>query len=302
MEEKNKIYYSIIIPHKNIPELLNRCLRSIPIRDDVQVIVVDDNSDPNKVDFSTFPGLNHPNTEVYLTTEGKGAGYARNVGLSKAKGRWLVFADADDFFNDCLDDMLDKYKEITADLIFFQTNSVDNETLEPIKSRGEKYNNWIRESSMSGKILEEMRYRLYSPWGKFFSHQLIKDYKIKFDVVFSSNDVMFSTLSGHTANKILIDLNYLYCSTIRKGSLEYTLTLEHIQPRFYVAIRQYNFLLSVYKDKYRMNIWEFILQLRKLDKKWINKYVVYCIKEMKLSHLIQDLHKLIINYLKIKLI
>lgn len=43
--------YSIIIPHYNIPELLQRCLDSIPERDDVQVIVVDDNSDSSKVDL-----------------------------------------------------------------------------------------------------------------------------------------------------------------------------------------------------------------------------------------------------------
>ena len=48
--------YSIIIPHKNIPQLLKRCLDSIPQRDDVQIIVVDDNSSSDIVDFANFPG------------------------------------------------------------------------------------------------------------------------------------------------------------------------------------------------------------------------------------------------------
>ena len=34
--------YSFIIPHYNIPELLERCLNSIPEREDVEVLVVDD--------------------------------------------------------------------------------------------------------------------------------------------------------------------------------------------------------------------------------------------------------------------
>lgn len=42
----DEINYSIIIPHKNIPHLLQRCLKSIPRRKDVQIIIVDDNSDP----------------------------------------------------------------------------------------------------------------------------------------------------------------------------------------------------------------------------------------------------------------
>lgn len=49
------INYSIIIPHKNTPDLLQYCLDSIPVRDNVLVIVVDDNSDTNKVDFNNFP-------------------------------------------------------------------------------------------------------------------------------------------------------------------------------------------------------------------------------------------------------
>ena len=61
------INYSIIIPHKNIPNLLQRCLDSIPNREDVQIIVVDDNSDPNIVDFDKFPGLNRSHFEVNFT-------------------------------------------------------------------------------------------------------------------------------------------------------------------------------------------------------------------------------------------
>ena len=38
------INFSIIVPHKDIPFLLEDCLLSIPQRDDVQIIVVDDNS------------------------------------------------------------------------------------------------------------------------------------------------------------------------------------------------------------------------------------------------------------------
>ena len=51
-------HYSIIIPHKNIPALLQRCLDSIPSREDIQIIVVDDNSSSTEVNFTKFPGNN----------------------------------------------------------------------------------------------------------------------------------------------------------------------------------------------------------------------------------------------------
>lgn len=50
-----KHYYNIIIPHKNTPKLLQRCLDSIPQRDDLHIIIVDDNSDLEKMDFEHFP-------------------------------------------------------------------------------------------------------------------------------------------------------------------------------------------------------------------------------------------------------
>ena len=68
------INYTFIIPHKNIPNLLRRCLNSIPRRDDIQIIVVDDNSNSDIVDFEYFPGIGEPCVEIYFTREGKGAG------------------------------------------------------------------------------------------------------------------------------------------------------------------------------------------------------------------------------------
>ncbi|MCS2966676.1 glycosyltransferase family 2 protein [Bacteroides ovatus] len=90
--------FTFIIPHKNIPSLLQRCIDSIPQREDVHIVVVDDNSDSCQVDFSHFPGLNNPFVEVIFTKEGYGAGYARNVGLKQVQSKWVLFADADDFF------------------------------------------------------------------------------------------------------------------------------------------------------------------------------------------------------------
>lgn len=68
---------------------------------EIEVIIVDDDSDPEKVDFEDFPGSDRCYTQIIFTKEGKGAGYARNVGLRHAKAKWLIFADSDDYFNDC---------------------------------------------------------------------------------------------------------------------------------------------------------------------------------------------------------
>ena len=105
--------YSIIIPHKNNPILLSRCLDTIPVRNDVQIIVVDDNSDRKLINPDNYPGKNRNDVEVVFldSTQSKFAGRARNIGLGKVKGKWIIFADADDYFTDNLSILLDKYKD-----------------------------------------------------------------------------------------------------------------------------------------------------------------------------------------------
>ena len=119
--------FSVIIPHHNIPQLLQRCLDSIPDTPEVQVIVVDDNSSDVKVDFEHFPGLERKNTTCIFDKEGGGAGHARNIGLSQADGKWLVFADADDFFAADAFDILDRHKDAPQDVILFKADSVDSD-------------------------------------------------------------------------------------------------------------------------------------------------------------------------------
>ena len=57
MQNANAPVFSVIIPHYGIPELLRRCLASIPQREDLQVIVVDDQSPDYDTYRERFPDL-----------------------------------------------------------------------------------------------------------------------------------------------------------------------------------------------------------------------------------------------------
>mgnify|MGYP000858717411 FL=1 len=298
MIDSSPIHYSIIIPHRNTPTLLRRCLDSIPRRSDIQIIVVDDNSDPAVVDFTEFPGLNDPAIEVIFPKEGKGAGYARNVGLAHAKGKWLLFADSDDYFHECLNGLFDKYKNSSADLIFFRSDSTDCDTLVQKKSRGAVYNEWLQASVNKGTILDEVRYCINPPWAKFFSHKLIKENQIFFDEAFTGNDIMFSVKNGHFAKEVIIDLEYMYCATYRSDSLDSSNSFKHIKSRFDVVLDKYRFLQSMNKTKYRTNIASFLYVSRRIDKDWSKNFLKPSFETMKKSHIIFDFWEL----LKLRLI
>jgi glycosyltransferase involved in cell wall biosynthesis len=184
---------------------------------------VDDNSDQNLVDFYNFPGLHDINVQVVLTKAGKGAGYARNMGLDKAKGKWLLFADADDFYNYCLPDFLDDYKDSCTDLVFYKANCIDSNTFSSMSRNDQKELNSYIDSYNSHRDLSEqnLRYRSSVPWGKLVRKSLIDNYNIKFDETQKSNDVTFSYLAGYYANSIEVDNRAVYCVTRRDNSIGY---------------------------------------------------------------------------------
>ena len=129
------VSFSIIIPHRDCPDLLQRCLDSIPVRNDIQIIVVDDNSNPSIVDFCHFPGRDRNGVEVYLTKEGKGAGYARNVGLHYAKGKWVIFADSDDLFTETIHPLLSMLEDADEDIVYFGIKAVMSNDLTSLSNR-----------------------------------------------------------------------------------------------------------------------------------------------------------------------
>lgn len=231
------INFSIIIPHKNIPDLLQRCLNSIPTRDDLEIIIVDDNSDSNVVSFDKFPGINRDNVKIFFTKEGKGAGYARNIGLKHATGKWLIFADADDYFTPEMPTLLDKYANNTSDVIYFYPVAADN-----ISSK--------RVSTYQGLFdysPEFLRFAYISPWGKFIKRNYVSKNGFTFDEIRWSNDALFMTQVGTTTNNVLITKEPLYCVEERDGSLtrEYNKSNTELICRMKVDIKCYEYAESI---------------------------------------------------------
>ena len=218
--QEYKYTYSFIIPHHNSPELLNRCLDSIPQREDIQIIVVDDNSTEDK-----RPCITRNDVEViYIDAEHtKGAGRARNYGLKAAKGKWLLFADCDDFYNKGFIEVLDQYKDKNLDMLFFSCNSADSDTMERIESRGGALHKIILQA-MTGdeQAIAKMKYGFRSPWYKMVSHALVKKYSITFEEVKSGNDTMFSFNTCYHCERYEITPDQLYCVTYRQGSITYS--------------------------------------------------------------------------------
>jgi glycosyltransferase involved in cell wall biosynthesis len=232
------INYTIIIPHKNIPHLLERCLKSIPVRDDLQIIVVDDDSDnpPRHCDNVEF---------IYAKDKNRrGAGYARNLGLERAKGKWVTFADADDFYMPCFNEVLDQYKDDNSDIIYFKVTSVDNDTFAP-SNRHQGINRYL--SEIQTGINTDRLFELYGPIAKFIKREIIEHNKIHFQEVLYSNDVLFSIKCAWYAKHNKISDKEIYCITSRPGSLIQP-SLDSYKIRIGVAFDSVMFFKKINKE------------------------------------------------------
>ena len=96
--ESNKINISIIVITRNRMKLLCKCLfpliEQIKSRQDIEILIIDNNSSDNTIDF--LIDFTNKNREFHYFIENQvSASFARNKGISMAKGSWLCFLDDD---------------------------------------------------------------------------------------------------------------------------------------------------------------------------------------------------------------
>lgn len=93
---------SVVIPVYNVSEnLFERALKSINAQDDeqVEIIVIDDGSEQNKSSYYQQICMKYYRCNYYRT-ENSGVSAARNYGVQKAQGEYILFVDSDDYITD----------------------------------------------------------------------------------------------------------------------------------------------------------------------------------------------------------
>ncbi len=238
--------YSIIIPHHDIPRLLKRCIASIPRRDDTEIIVVDDASSKGNLQ-AVRKICNERPEQIKLIERDKngGGGAARNDGLKAAKGELVIFCDSDDFFNYCVGDILDEYRNTDCDIVYFKSNCVDSETYANGDRTGylnAMVDSWFRDKA-EGE--DKLRYFFGVPVCKIIKKRIIDQHHIAFDETPIHNDTTFAYTLGYYAGKITADRRCLYCATTRANSVSKQKSAEMILTTISILGREVKFFRAI---------------------------------------------------------
>ena len=124
-ESINNIKVTVIIPVYNQEKLVIRALESIPERDDVEIIIIDDGSTDNTWNMLLKyreNSIDNKNIILLYNEKNKGVSYTINRGYDNASGEYIVLLGSDDYFYiKEFEKMFDKFDG--TDIIFFQTTN-----------------------------------------------------------------------------------------------------------------------------------------------------------------------------------
>lgn len=95
-------FFTVIIPMYNVGHLVTDCLQSVYMQDmsedEYEIIVVNDCSADGSCLYAVEAAKGHENTIIVCHKENKRPGGARNTALKQARGKYVLFLDADDFW------------------------------------------------------------------------------------------------------------------------------------------------------------------------------------------------------------
>ncbi|MBQ0078809.1 MAG: glycosyltransferase [Eubacterium sp.] len=119
LNNNREILVSVIVPVYNVEEWLRECLDSIVCQmpGSIEVILVDDGSTDSSGQICDEYASKYDFVRVYHESNG-GLSFARNVGVPRARGKYITFIDSDDLFTEgALQLLYDKAEETSADVV-----------------------------------------------------------------------------------------------------------------------------------------------------------------------------------------
>ncbi len=121
------IKLSIIIPVFNAENTLKRCLDSVLQQkdDELEIVVINDGSKDLSDEIMQEYKLRYPEIISYYKKQNTGVADTRNYGIEKAKGKYIMFLDSDDYIDIHLYNIIKQYIERDIELIKFKLQRVD---------------------------------------------------------------------------------------------------------------------------------------------------------------------------------
>lgn len=250
---------SVIIPVCDVEEYLDECIESIINQTigfkNIELIMVDDGSTDNSYNIMKKYEEKYDNIKTYHFDEKSGsAGRPRNKGISMARGKYLMFCDPDDFFDE--DAFLNMYNEIeekNADFVIgnWSNANIDGTPWETPKFDTNRFSNF----KLSINDYKDSFYIMNSSMcNKIFNRNFIKENKIKCLEGIPGEDTYFSMTAFLKSSNVYYIPVIMYYYRQRSSSVSWGGTA-----KFFNGMNEaYKALYEAFKNEGQINFYKFI--------------------------------------------
>lgn len=200
---------SIIMPLYNAERFLEETLISISKQtfQDYELICINDGSDDNTVNIVQKFKNNDPRIKLLSGEKRSGAAVARNRGIKEAKGKYLIFLDGDDIFDEELLGLTyRKAEEKDADIVMFEQIHV---TTEEIGEKRKAEHSAEYTSRFCHKVLSihDIKICDFLLWPAnlcgLFQKKFISENRLEFQNLPCENDTYFIVMTYFLAERII---------------------------------------------------------------------------------------------------
>ena len=203
-----KVKVTVVIPVYNVDRYLRKCIDSIAGQSlkDIEIIVVNDASTDSSGRLLKEYEESDDRVKVFNLEVRGGVSAARNIGIEKAVGDYIIFLDGDDFWTSrgMLQDLYDRCAKEQLDILEFSFYKSGNESDKPPASSGQ---------SRFVLMRQEVNWAVnYNIWAKLISRKMLQANQLRFDTeLVIGEDALFSIqLYCHAERLAIYDKVYYF--------------------------------------------------------------------------------------------
>ena len=254
-----QIKVSVIVPVYNDEESLENTINSILNQTfkEIEIILVDDGSTDNSaVILEEF--TRRDRRAKLIRSENGGGGAARNVGMRQAKGKYLCFLDADDYFYpNMLFEAYRKAEGKEAEICVWKSAYIKNDTKVAVPKIQFNLDLFPPMDPFCFDDVERDVLRVFnsSVWNKLFLKSFIEENDLQFAETHITNDINFVYSALVVAkritplNKVLLDY---HTNTVDNSLLKYDLYFKEIVSNW-LAFKGFLVERNLFDEKFRLS-------------------------------------------------
>lgn len=232
----------------NVRPYIGECLASLKRQtfSDFEAICIDDGSTDGTLETAR-EAVGNDERFVFVGQENAGQSAARNVGVGLAKGRYILFLDSDDYYEDrALQTLFDHAERDGLDVLFFSARTVYEDAEARARYRDDYEDRADIEGVMTGQeLLErfaENRSFSVSPALQLIRHDFLTESGISFFEGIVHEDNLFTGLVLAQTSCTAFLNEQLYVRRVRAGS---TMTSQ----------RELRHVYGHFKSAYELEAW-----------------------------------------------